>query len=844
MSGTLLFALAISLPLAGFGLIIGGLCDRLGISSRSREAVWTLALCTPVLALAASVALQFAGIEITTPTLGASTEFAAQQVESSLPPAAVGAASEASGDADQGAAPSSEYRIGAGETTGPARAFAFWLPLQPMAIGVWMAGTILSLAWLGLRLARLEGLRRASNPIEDAELVGALKRRALELGVSPPALRRVQAHLATPLLAGIRRPSILLPAELAEGATQAELMLICAHELAHLKRGDNLRILAEEILSALLWFNPLTHATRRRLDLVREERCDAAALAGAENGLRKAYARKLVQAIGRDSWLSPWPALIGRKEGLAARRLRSILSPTDGPGAPKWTALALAALLGSATIAAGVAVAQPGAAPDAAPRPDYRTPLSDEPMDIRFEIQMIEVRLTDEARRLLPGLTAEGNAYVIGGPGEGQAMAGVIERLIAQGDAVAVSTYHEVARPYQNVRYATGGTLPGATIRSGDQYIAERGARHGFTLDVNSSVALDNRTSEIAFNFVADAVSEPRTVDGRATADWLGSRRYGAYLSAPLGGAVVLGGVARPGEDALDTYSAMWRRRQSEIVLVIRPQFVPSQSQREEAFADPEFVRAVQRTAPTTTPMRVRFEMAVVSAAPSMLAEVLAKPSANGIVFHQGVSLRSTYADGPFTDFSSGTLTDALAAFSRNELSARALDDLAVEPGAQATIRIPDAFGRTTVEYETISQGPRLSAPAVRNTNHLVVGLAPQVAADGRIQLSLSMTALERESAHGQRAVWTADPLWGERPPAGMRIMGFPDGAFLEPADLAERWIRTDTPDAVVAATTANIEVASGQVIAITYTGESETPYRGGGLGGPVLLIRPVIEPQ
>jgi beta-lactamase regulating signal transducer with metallopeptidase domain len=92
---------------------------------------------------------------------------------------------------------------------------------------------------------------------------------------------RVSDQISEPLLAGARRPVILLPKALVARTEAARLELICGHELAHLKRGDNWRLLLEHLLGGLFWMVPPYAALRGRAAAVREELCDRLALADA-----------------------------------------------------------------------------------------------------------------------------------------------------------------------------------------------------------------------------------------------------------------------------------------------------------------------------------------------------------------------------------------------------------------------------------------------------------------------------------------------------------------------------------------------------------------------------------
>ncbi|MCC7264204.1 MAG: M56 family metallopeptidase, partial [Candidatus Latescibacteria bacterium] len=123
-------------------------------------------------------------------------------------------------------------------------------------------------------LARL--LRRASR-VHSGPLHQLLQEATTGLGVR----RSVQLALAEeggPLVAGIFRPLVILPRHLAETLSPEQLRLVFAHELAHVRRLDNLPLLGQQLVEALLFFHPRTWLCRRGLRLEAEKACDDAVL--------------------------------------------------------------------------------------------------------------------------------------------------------------------------------------------------------------------------------------------------------------------------------------------------------------------------------------------------------------------------------------------------------------------------------------------------------------------------------------------------------------------------------------------------------------------------------------
>ncbi len=98
---------------------------------------------------------------------------------------------------------------------------------------------------------------------------------------------------------------ILLPTATLTGLAPAELELILAHELAHLRRGDLWMQLVQRLAEAVLFYNPALWYLTRRASTLREECCDDAVCNTAACGLagepteesRLTYATALVRVV-------------------------------------------------------------------------------------------------------------------------------------------------------------------------------------------------------------------------------------------------------------------------------------------------------------------------------------------------------------------------------------------------------------------------------------------------------------------------------------------------------------------------------------------------------------------
>ncbi len=218
----------------------------------------------------------------------------------------------------------------------------------PLLGWLWLACYGGGLAWHARRWHRahraVHGLLHAGERFD----VAAHPAFAVPHDVMPP-VREVDAPIA-PMLAGWRRPALLLPRHLRAFPAEQQ-QLIVAHELAHLRRRDHLWQHAGVLLQTLLWFIPAAHGLRAHLHWALELGCDRAVLAGQPAATRRSYAAALVaqlavQVDARDAGM-PLAALgfgwSATSAAALADRIRMIRD--TGPAAPAPLAGAIALLL-------------------------------------------------------------------------------------------------------------------------------------------------------------------------------------------------------------------------------------------------------------------------------------------------------------------------------------------------------------------------------------------------------------------------------------------------------------------------------------------------------------------
>lgn len=190
-------------------------------------------------------------------------------------------------------------------------------------------------------LARL--LRRASR-VNDGPLHQLLQEAAAGLRVR----RSVQLALTEqggPLVAGIFRPLVILPRHLAESLSPDQLRLIFAHELAHVRRWDNLVLLGQQLVEALLFFHPSAWLCRRGLRLEAEKACDDAVLRQFPDPTRYADSLARVAEFCSTPKLNLLINTVAAAESSLGWRIRRILEAQPMPRSRVLTTAAVLVLI-------------------------------------------------------------------------------------------------------------------------------------------------------------------------------------------------------------------------------------------------------------------------------------------------------------------------------------------------------------------------------------------------------------------------------------------------------------------------------------------------------------------
>ena len=237
----------------------------------------------------------------------------------------------------------------------PAVASGSWLDALPLVWAIGSCAFILRLIAARWLLARTERqgtvIGSSGQPATTRDpLVMALEAACSQLGVSRPVTLLIHPDKAIPVVWGILRRRLMLPAAARDWSGE-QVRSVLLHELAHVQRRDTLAQLLAQLACALHWFNPLVWLAGWRLGVECERACDDRVLA---SGVRpSAYAGHLLDVVTGFSpagWTHSGGLAMARKSSLECRLVAVLSDKLNRRG----VSVALAAI--ALALAAGIAV--------------------------------------------------------------------------------------------------------------------------------------------------------------------------------------------------------------------------------------------------------------------------------------------------------------------------------------------------------------------------------------------------------------------------------------------------------------------------------------------------------
>jgi beta-lactamase regulating signal transducer with metallopeptidase domain len=232
------------------------------------------------------------------------------------------------------------------------------------APAVWLLGMPLTLAFLATGLFGAERLRKRSSPLAEGPIADAVRRWAEVLRISRTVAVGVSDRVVAPLVIGVVRPMIVLPASIVARQSPEQMEMILLHELSHVRRADNLVNLVQRVIEAVLFFQPAVWFVSRWVRLEREHCCDNMVL--SYTGDPQGYAETLASLAMPG--ISPAYAAAAMANHQLVSRIQHILSREEQTMSlsPK-----IAAVAGAVCLVVGFSLS--GAAQQASPMEEPTT---------------------------------------------------------------------------------------------------------------------------------------------------------------------------------------------------------------------------------------------------------------------------------------------------------------------------------------------------------------------------------------------------------------------------------------------------------------------------------------
>jgi GWxTD domain-containing protein len=203
-------------------------------------------------------------------------------------------------------------------------------------------------SWMGAQRLRKTGVCLAPESWQTR--VGQI---AARMGLTQAVALYESALAEVPVVIGVLRPVILMPAGLLANFPAEQLEYFLIHELAHIRRHDYLINLLQSVAEDLLFYHPAVWWVSR---LIREERENCCDDVVRTDGDARAYAAALM-ALEQARWT-------GREAAMAANggHLRNRIQRLLDPGATSRSAgapIAAAGVLAAVFVAAAIAFPTP-----------------------------------------------------------------------------------------------------------------------------------------------------------------------------------------------------------------------------------------------------------------------------------------------------------------------------------------------------------------------------------------------------------------------------------------------------------------------------------------------------
>src|SRR5690606_35594926 len=234
-------------------------------------------------------------------------------------------------------------------------------------LAAWVFGSAVVAAFWLFRWLELHDEMRGAKPLKISHLVGCGVEARETVSIGPGVV-------------GFFSPVLVLPRYVVQRLSTEHLKPVLKHEIAHLRRQDNLTAVVHMFVETVFWFHPLVWLIGARLIDERERACDEAVVASGVPP--EVYAEGIIE-VCRAHAESPLPCTAGVSSAGLKARVAQIVS---NRGVERMTRNKVFLLAGIAAasllvpvlvgvLTAGTATAQSGSAAQPAPADAGSSPM-------------------------------------------------------------------------------------------------------------------------------------------------------------------------------------------------------------------------------------------------------------------------------------------------------------------------------------------------------------------------------------------------------------------------------------------------------------------------------------
>jgi len=212
----------------------------------------------------------------------------------------------------------------------------------PYISAIYIAGLIVNLAKLSKEWNRITLIKQSFIPA--GQMQQFINKFSKKLDISKHIQLKFSDLIDVPCMMGYFKPIIFLPVSIATYLSACEIEAILLHELSHIKRNDYLVNLLQQIITAILFFNPFVQLVNRLINVERENGCDD--LVVKKTGKPLIYAQALLKLEeNRKTQLQFALAATGKRYHLL-NRIERIMKTNKSPGNIRHLVLAIFLLAG------------------------------------------------------------------------------------------------------------------------------------------------------------------------------------------------------------------------------------------------------------------------------------------------------------------------------------------------------------------------------------------------------------------------------------------------------------------------------------------------------------------